>query len=80
MEIDFKNFSDWLEKEKGFSKKGAHDVTSRLKRVRLLLNDDRIPEDAIEKLKNVEEFKALSVSVRSQLRRADRLYLEYSAK
>ena len=70
-------FCEWLEKEKGYTLKSSHDVASRLNRVRLLLNTDNVPNDAVLKMMQLESFKGLSMSVRSQLRRTVKLYLEY---
>ena len=73
------NFSEWLMKEKGFSHKASHDAESRLKRVLVLLGTDNVPKDAVTLLENTAEFKMLSVSVKSQLRRTAKLYLEFTA-
>lgn len=74
------NFSEWLIKEKEYSLKASHDVASRLKRVQSLLGVEEIPQNAVERLEAVANFKILSMSVKSQLRRASKLYLEYKVK
>ena len=71
-------FNEWLVKEKNFSLKASHDAISRLRRVQKLLSTDKIPQDAVDKLEEVPEFKALSMCVKSQLRRTSKLYLEFS--
>lgn len=72
-------FKEWLIQEKGFSKKGSNDVISRLKRVYSILSISEISKKSINSLENNSEFKTLSMSVRSQLRRAIKLYDEYSS-
>ena len=70
-------FNDWLIKEKNFTTKAAHDTLSRVKRVQKLINRDSIPENALDLLESSVEFKGLSMCVKSQLRRASKLFLEY---
>ncbi len=71
-------FNEWLEKEKGFSLRASHDAMSRLKRVQKLLETNEITAKSLDKLEKVAEFKTLSMSVKSQLRRTIRLYNEYT--
>jgi hypothetical protein len=73
-------FTQWLMSEKGFTTKAAHDVLSRLKRVQKLLDSEEIPDDVTTKLEASDEFKEISMCVRSQLRRSAKLYIEYKAK
>ena len=70
-------FRVWLEKEKNFSTRGAQDVVSRVQRVQRMIKSDALSEKSIEVLNANEEFLNLSTFVRSQLRRAVRLYMEY---
>lgn len=72
-------FSEWLQKERGFTLKASHDAASRLKRVQTLMSTDALPADVVEQLEKKPEFKELSMCVKSQLRRTSKLYLEYSA-
>ena len=76
----FSMFSEWLEETKNFTVKAAMDATSRLKRVQRLIDSEKIESDVVSKLENNDEFKSLSVTVKSQLRRTARLYLEYLQK
>ena len=73
-------YSEWLENEKGLSHKVSHDVNSRLKRVYQILSTDDIDDKTISLLETNEHFRSLSMTVKSQLRRSVRLYLEYKAK
>jgi len=71
------NFSEWLEKNKGMSRKSSHDVASRLKRAMAILGTENISGEDVSKLEGKEEFQALSLTVKSQLRRSIRLYAEF---
>lgn len=70
-------FVIWLEEEKKLSKKSAHDVQSRLGRALNIAKDKEATDQTLSVLENNVEFKGLSMSVKSQLRRAVRLYVEY---
>lgn len=74
------DFATWLEKEKGFSHKGSRDAESRIKRVKGLLKDSSITQETITELEKISDFTNLSISVKSQLRRSVKLYLEFSEK
>lgn len=71
------DFSKWLCEKKNYTERSARDVSSRLKRVRVLLNVEKVNTNTIDELEKVDGFKGLSMSVRSQLRKSVRLYLEY---
>ena len=71
------DFREWLIKEKKYSERSSKDVLSRLRRVNTLVTEDVIDNTTLDKLINLEEFKVLSVSIRSQLKRAIRLNMEY---
>lgn len=72
-------FKEWLKKEKGYSEKSARDVQSRLKRATTFLKDKE-KENPIAELENINEFKALSISVKSQLRKSIKLHNEFITK
>lgn len=74
------DFENWLKQNKGFSHKGSHDIKSRVRRVQRILGKDTIELSVLELLPNCLEFKNLSTPVRSQLRRAVKLYCEYHHK
>ena len=73
-------FNEWLVQNKDFSVKGSHDAASRIKRVCTILGTSSIPADALLKLEQNSDFKALSICVKSQLRRSTKLYAEYLAE
>ncbi len=70
-------FTEWLEKEKTFTPKAAHDVGSRLKRVQKLIGRSDIPDNALTLLETNQDFQSLTMCVKSQLRRTTKLFLEY---
>lgn len=71
------SFTEWLMKTKGYTAKSAHDVESRMKRVYALIGKETVNENTFAELTRRASFSALSVSVKSQLKRAVTLYLEY---
>jgi len=73
-------YRNWLIEQKNIKNKSAHDYVSRLKRAIQLLDGEKINNDTLLRLKEIEEFNSLSVSVRSQIRRAVRLFNEFQNK
>lgn len=71
------SFADWLEKSKGFSFKVSHDILSRKKRILSFTGEQEVTKMTLQKAEGHKEFLALSISVKSQLRRSVRLYWEY---
>lgn len=76
------SFLEWLIREKQLSPRSSQDVTSRLKRVAKILsiNTSSISNETTMELGHSLVFSELSMTVKSQLRRAVKLYLEYSNK
>lgn len=74
------DFVAWLQKEKKLSKKSAYDVKSRLGRALIMTTEKEATKESICILEGDEVFKSLSISVKSHLRRAVRLYLEYKER
>ena len=72
------NYKNWLQGNKQISHKVSMDNASRVKRALSLLGTDSITSNSLEELENNDSFKNLSVSVKSQIRRAVKLYIEYS--
>ncbi len=70
-------FIEWLQKEKNYKEKTSHDIVSRLKRVNQLLGTTDEPMVALNRIEKNNDFKCLTHSVRSQLRKALRLYDEF---
>jgi len=76
-------FVDWLKKEKNYSARAASDVLSRVRRMKRMVmqcSDDNQPENnLIDVIEKSDSFAGLTKSVKSQLRRAQTLYSEYTA-
>lgn len=70
-------FEEWMINKKGYSWKSAHDVISRQKRVRNILSIQTFNTRTIDALEKNIAFKKLSMSVKSQLRKCVRLFLEF---
>ena len=69
------NFTEWLIKKKGLQPRSARDVESRIKRLRKLSEKfDTLKDDSLLKL---IEKETDSPFVRSQLKRAANLYVEF---
>lgn len=71
------NFREWLINEKQYSDRASRDVQSRLKRALVLSGEEEVSADTLTKIEANMEFKSLSMSVKSQLRRAVKFYQEY---
>lgn len=75
--MDYENFLIWLQENKNMSNRSARDVISRLKRAMLIINTYKVTNNSLELLNSNSEFKNLSMSVKSQLRRSITLYSEF---
>lgn len=74
------SFEAWLKNEKSYSGRSAHDVLSRCRRSdKILPCRDRLNAYYLFNLQQQTEYKALSASVKSQLKKAVTLQLEYAA-
>lgn len=71
------SLEQWLMCKKKMSNRSAKDIVSRQKRVVKLINTGSIDEDTMNLLTANEQFLKMSVYVRSQLKRAVTLVLEY---
>ena len=73
--IEENKFKDWLENNTDLSPRSLKDVVSRVKRADKILTffDEPIYQFY---LNNKEEYKKLSVTIRSQIKRAVNLYME----
>jgi DNA (cytosine-5)-methyltransferase 1 len=75
--IDSANFKNWLDQNTSFSTNVVSDTISRMRRadkIRAWDGESTYPFY----LEKEEEFQALSVSVKSQIRKAVRLYASFS--
>lgn len=75
---EYENFLVWLQEDKEMSLRSARDVVSRNRRVLTIAKQDDINEKVLQKLIESEEYLACSTSIKSQLKRAVTLYLEYA--
>lgn len=75
--MDTVNFLEWLNTEKSMGTRSAKDVVSRCGRVSRLLGIEELGTDAIALLKENDEFQNSSSFIRSQLKRAVSLYVEF---
>lgn len=77
--IDSALFQEWLSAEKGLSERSSRDTVSRLSRANKLhpLSSETDLQTYIFELGRKPDFESLSPSVRSQLKRAVKLYSEF---
>ena len=76
--MDNIKFKTWLEKEKQFSNKSAKDVISRLNRIGTIIKlQDNISLNTIDLLNNSNKFNSFGIQIKSQLKRAITLYVEF---
>jgi len=79
MNEEYSDFREWLQNTKLITKNSAEDVVSRIKRAKSIMEVD-VPID-IETLlfhfMGKPAFKALTSTVKSQLKRAIKLYKEF---
>lgn len=73
---DYADYKKWLEENKPYTKATIGDMVSRMKRANSILSW-YADEIYIYHLDNEEQFKKLSCSVKSQIRKAVRLYFEF---
>ena len=78
--MNYDNFLNWLLGEKNLSHRAAKDVISRCRRICKMLNISELGDSTIEKLNTNKEFSEKSMFVRSQLRRACNLWIEFGGK
>ena len=76
---EIKKFKVWLSRNTTLESKVINDTASRLKRVSSIvnINDQMSTNKVISNFESDEQYMSLSISVRSQLKRALRLYREY---
>lgn len=75
--MDYITFNGWLIETHEMSERSARDVISRCKRICKMLNTDEITDNTIPELLNNDEFHNSSMFVKSQLKRAASLWLDY---
>jgi DNA (cytosine-5)-methyltransferase 1 len=81
MNEDYKAFYEWLQTTKSLTKNSAKDVVSRIKRAKSIMEID-VPIDVELLLFHFigkPAFRDLTSTVKSQLKRAIKLYKEFSS-
>ena len=78
--MQYNSFLDWLINTKNISRRAAKDVVSRCRRICNILNVDAIDADTLQSLNNNAEFIEKSMFIKSQLRRAIALWLEFGGE
>jgi DNA (cytosine-5)-methyltransferase 1 len=82
-ELQKPGFIDWLRKEKKYTSRAAGNTLSRIRRIKrmasLCKNTQSAEINLIGVIESADCFNKLTVSVKSQLRRAYVLYCEYNA-
>lgn len=73
-------FYNWLVETKQLSNRSAKDVISRCKRIKNILHMDSLDIFSCEQLLESDDFKSLSMFIKSQLKRALALWNEYSER
>ena len=71
------DFLNWLANNKKMTKRSSRDVVSRIRRVKRLLDIDEITKESVSRLEEEALYQNYSVSIKSQLKRAVLLKLEY---
>lgn len=79
--MDGEAFKIWLTQSVALGERSAKDVASRVRRAsEMVAVGSKTPtDDLLHKLSKHEEFKALTPTVKSQLRRSIKLYREWKA-
>ena len=72
--MDFKNY---LQINTNYSSRTVYDIANRVDRVKKILQIKEIDNNTINLLEKNNYFNTLSYSVRSQLRKSIKLYIEY---
>jgi hypothetical protein len=77
--VDYHEFAKWLCESVGLGERSTKDVISRLRRVKKFVDYEkhRGLRSTLYALEGNEDFKNLSVFVRSQLKRALTLYYNF---
>jgi len=79
MDEEYACFREWLIASKSLTKNSASDVVSRIKRAKNIMEIDVFLdiETLLFHFMGKPAFKALTITVRSQLKRAVKLYKEF---
>ena len=78
--MDYAVFKQWLQDEKNMSIRSATDVVSRCKRINKMTEKDSIDENSVSDLIEMDSYNEMSSYIKSQLKRAATLYMEFTKK
>lgn len=75
--MDYIFFKQWLQDEKNMSIRSATDVISRCKRISRMTEKNDIDDNTISLLIELKSYGEMSSCIKSQLKRAATLYIEF---
>ncbi len=75
--MHYEEFLLWLQKNHGMSVRSARDVVSRSRRALAITGQKSVDSKSMDLLTESGEFIECSISIKSQLKRAVTLYMEY---
>lgn len=78
--MDYVVFRQWLQDEKNMSSRSATDVVSRCRRINKMTEKENIDDNTVATLIEMEAFDSMSMFIKSQLKRAAALYMEFVKK
>ena len=75
--MEYTTFNGWLIETREMSERSARDVVSRCKRICKMLNINAITDKTMDELIKNEDYNNSSMYIKSQLKRAATLWLDY---
>ena len=75
--MDFIIFYKWLQSDQNLKERSAKDVVSRCRRVSKMIKSDCLEDNSMELLIENDSYENCSMYVKSQLKRALALYMEF---
>ncbi len=75
--MDYIVFKQWLQDERNMSIRSATDVISRCKRISRMTEKNDIDNNTVDMLIQMKSYDEMSSSIKSQLKRAATLYMEF---
>ncbi len=75
--MDYIVFKQWLQDERNMSIRSATDVISRCKRISRMTEKNDIDNNTVDMLIHMKSYDEMSSSIKSQLKRAATLYMEF---
>lgn len=77
--MNYMDMYQWLVQEKQLGSRSAKDVVSRCKRISRMLDTDVLNNSTAKSLEQNEQFVSCSIYIKSQLRRALSLAIEFQS-